>query len=164
MEMNVERTRVFKLGVLIVSLCGFITSFANAETAEQETIEEMVVTGTHIKGADIEGALPVTVLNAEEIQDTGSLTGEDLLRSIPQIGSIGFGSSRGGITGVNAARGDVASFNLRSIGEGNTLTLINGRRMVLHPITQTSSFDGVPVASANANTLPAAALMGSSRN
>ena len=59
---------------------------------------------------------------------------------------------------MNAARGDVASFNLRSIGEGNTLTLINGRRMVLHPITQTSSFDGVPVASANANTLPAAAL------
>ncbi len=117
-----------------------------------------MVIGTHIKGADIEGVLPVTVLNAEEIQDTGSLTGEDLLRSMPQIGSIGFGASRGGITGVNAARGDVASFNLRSIGEGNTLTLINGRRMVLHPITQTSSFDGVPVASANANTLPAAAL------
>ncbi|MDE0272605.1 MAG: TonB-dependent receptor [Gammaproteobacteria bacterium] len=141
--------------LLLFSFVG--ASFANAE-AKREAIEEIVVTGTHIKGADIEGVLPVTVLDAEEIQDTGSLTGEDLLRSIPQVGSIGFGASRGGITGVNAARGDVASFNLRSIGEGNTLTLINGRRMVLHPITQTSSFDGVPVASANANTLPAAAL------
>ncbi len=154
--MDVIRTRFVTPGAALLLV--LVSSLAIAENAEQETIEEIVVTGTHIKGADIEGALPVTVLNAEEIQDTGSLTGEDLLRSIPQIGSIGFGASRGGITGVNAARGDVASFNLRSIGEGNTLTLINGRRMVLHPITQTSSFDGVPVASANANTLPAAAL------
>ena len=102
--------------------------------------------------------MPVTVLTAEDMVDTGSLTGEDLLRSIPQLGAVGFGASRGGITGVNAARGDVASFNLRSVGEGNTLVLVNGRRMVLHPITQTSSFGGVPVTSANANTLPVAAL------
>ena len=157
--MDVGKARFFTLHTAFLAVLGLLgASWASAEDAVQETIEEIVVTGTHIKGADIEGALPVTVLNAEEIQDTGSLTGDDLLRSIPQVGSIGFGSSRGGITGVNAARGDVASFNLRSIGEGNTLTLINGRRMVLHPITQTSSFDGVPVASANANTLPAAAL------
>ena len=157
--MDRKRNRFLISGAAVVPLFGLLAStVVFAESGEDPTMEEIVVTGTHIKGADIEGALPVTVLNAEEIQDTGSLTGEDLLRSIPQAGSIGFGSSRGGITGVNAARGDVASFNLRSIGEGNTLTLINGRRMVLHPITQTSSFDGVPVASANANTLPAAAL------
>ena len=129
-----------------------------AQDEEDEPIEEIVVTGSHIVGADVEGTLPVTVMSFEDIESTGATVGDELLRAIPQFGSVGMGASRGGITGVNAARGDVASFNLRSIGDGNTLVLINGRRMVLHPITQTSSFDGVPVASANANTLPVAAL------
>ena len=137
-----------------------IPAIANAQNAESadEEIEEITVVGTHIEGADVEGALPVTVLSFDDIEATGAIDGDELLRAIPQFGSIGFGASRGGITGVNAARGDVASFNLRSIGDGNTLVLINGRRMVLHPITQTSSVDGVPVASPNANTLPIAAL------
>ncbi len=121
-------------------------------------IEEIVVIGTHIEGADMEGLLPVTVLDFEDIRTTGAEIGDELLRAIPQFGSIGMTHVRGGITGVNAARGDVASFNLRSLGEGNTLVLINGRRMVMHPITQTSSAFGVPVASPNANTLPIAGL------
>ena len=32
--------------------------------------------------------------------------------------------------GVNAARGDVGAYNLRNMGVGNTLTLLNGRRVV----------------------------------
>ncbi|MEM6574661.1 MAG: TonB-dependent receptor [Pseudomonadota bacterium] len=134
------------------------TAAAQDTESSDQVIEEVMVVGTHIEGASIEGALPVTVLTFEDIEATGAIDGDELLRAIPQFGSIGMGASRGGITGVNAARGDVASFNLRSIGDGNTLVLINGRRMVLHPITQTSSVDGVPVASANANTLPIAAL------
>lgn len=123
-----------------------------------KVIEEVIVTGTHIKGANIEGALPVTILDREDMEAIGAATGDDLLRSIPQIGTVGFNEARGGHTGVNAARGDASSFNLRSVGEGNTLVLINDRRMVLHPITQTSSVDGVPVTSSNANTLPVAGL------
>ena len=123
-----------------------------------KTIEEVIVTGTQIKGANIAGALPVTVISKEDLDAAGATTGDELLRSIPQIGATGFTETRGGTTGVNAARGDAASFNLRSIGEGNTLVLINGRRMVLHPITQTSSVDGVPVTSSNANTLPVSGL------
>ncbi|GAA6170291.1 TonB-dependent receptor domain-containing protein [Sessilibacter corallicola] len=121
-------------------------------------LEEVTVVGTQIKGVDVAGDLPVTVLDSEYISVTGALDGDELLRSIPQIGSVGFGASRGGITGVNAARGDVGSVNLRSLGEGNTLVLLNGRRMVLHPITQTSSIDGVPVTSVNSNTLPVLGL------
>ncbi len=122
-------------------------------TVKDNTI---VVVGSQIKGADIAGDLPVTVVTNEDMAAAGLTTGEDLLRAIPQIGAIGFNSENGSIVGVNAARGDVSSYNLRSLGEGNTLVLINGRRMVLHPITQTSG--GIPVTSANANTLPTGAL------
>ncbi len=146
------------LQAIAVAAFGLQLAHAQDNEVDDETVDEIIVTGTHIEGADIEGLLPVTVMDFEDIQATGAEIGDELLRAIPQFGTIGMTHVRGGITGVNAARGDVASFNLRSLGEGNTLVLINGRRMVLHPITQTSSAFGVPIASPNSNTLPIAGL------
>lgn len=74
----------------------------------------------------------------------------NLLQTIPQIGSVTF--NEGGFTGVNGARGDVGSINLRGVGTGNTLVLLNGRRLVLHPGTQVEDF--VPVNTVNSNALP----------
>lgn len=129
---------------------------ANAEgERDAESIERIQVVGSNIRGAQAVGTLPVTILTAEDIVNTGAATGDELLRSIPQIGDISFNNERD-IGGVNDARGDVASINLRGIGTGNTLTLLNGRRMVNHPGTQTENF--VPVTTVNSNTLPVAGL------
>jgi iron complex outermembrane receptor protein len=54
------------------------------------------------------------------------------------------------------ARGDNTSINLRGIGSGNTLVLLNGRRLPPHPISQAES--GVPSMAVNVNQLPAAAM------
>ncbi|UTW45739.1 TonB-dependent receptor [bacterium SCSIO 12696] len=148
----------------LTSCCSLLVmaplSMAFAEESEDEAVvdEEIVAVGSQIKGVNIAGTLPVTQLTADDISATGAVDGEDLVRSIPQIGAVGFTETRGGTTGVNAARGDVSSINLRSIGDGNTLVLLNGRRLVLHPITQTSSIDGVPVTAVNVNALPVAGL------
>ena len=141
------------LGVLAM-LVFVANPAAAAEQADNRIIEEVVVIGTHIKGADISGSLPVSVLNEDDIELTGAATGDELLRSIPQMGFVGFNESV--TTGVNAARGDVNSINLRGLGTGNTLTLINGRRMVLHPGTQTEN--RIPVVTTNSNTLPVIGL------
>ncbi|MEM9622176.1 MAG: TonB-dependent receptor plug domain-containing protein, partial [Pseudomonadota bacterium] len=125
-----------------------------AEDAQEEIIEEIVVVGSQIRGADIAGSLPVSVLSEDDMVLTGAVTGDELLRSIPQMGFVGFNEAV--TTGVNAARGDVNSINLRGLGTGNTLTLINGRRMVLHPGTQTEN--RIPVVTTNANTLPVMGL------
>jgi hypothetical protein len=50
------------------------------------------------------------------------------------------------------ARGDVASIDLRGIGSGSTLTLLNGRRMAPHPISMAEN--GVPSLAVNINTIP----------
>lgn len=147
-----------KMSLAVSGALALNAAVATAQNTAEPKLEEILVTGSQIKGLDVAGTMPVTVLDESAITTTGALDGDELLRSIPQIGSIGFGASRGGITGVNAARGDVGSVNLRSIGEGNTLVLMNGRRMVLHPITQTSSIDGVPIATVNSNVLPVAGL------
>lgn len=136
---------------------GFALLFSSVAAAEEDSepvMEEIIVVGTQIKGADIAGTLPVSVLNQDDIALTGAMSGDELLRSIPQMGAVGFNESV--TTGVNAARGDVNSINLRGLGTGNTLALINGRRMVLHPGTQTEN--RIPVVTTNANTLPVAGL------
>lgn len=120
-----------------------------ADVAEQG--EEVVVIGSQIKGADVAGALPVTVLNEDDIAAVAATSGDDLFRSLPQAGDVAFNESRDA-GGINDARGDTASINLRALGTGNTLVLLNGRRMVLHPGTQSENL--VPVQSVNTNTIP----------
>jgi iron complex outermembrane receptor protein len=131
-------------------------AYAQESTTAGKDVERITVVGSNIKGNTMTSTLPITDLNAEDIAATGALDGNELLRSIPQIGAVGFTETRGGNTGTNAARGDIGSVNLRSVGEGNTLVLLNGRRMVNHPITQTNF--GVPVTSVNSNTLPVSGL------
>lgn len=120
-----------------------------AATAEAES--DIVVVGSRIEGARVTGALPVSVLDAERVAATGGVSGDELFRSVPQAGDVQFQEAR--TTGnLNDARGDNASINLRSVGTGNTLVLLNGRRMILTPGTQTENF--VPVQTANTNSLP----------
>lgn len=115
-----------------------------------ENDDVIVVVGSQIKGADIAGTLPVTVLDTDDIEITGAVSGEELFESIPQLGAVLFNGTQ--FVGVNGARGDVGSVNLRAIGTGNTLVLLNGRRLVLHPGTQVENL--VPVNSVNTNALP----------
>lgn len=116
------------------------------------TLSRVQVVGSQIVGAQIDGALPVTVLGEDEIDGVGAIDGDDLLRAIPQMGDVNFNTATDLVGGVNSARGDVASINLRAIGTGNTLVLLNGRRMVNHPGTQSENL--VPVTTVNSNAIP----------
>lgn len=140
--------------ILLSSVAASVMSVgasAQDNSAADEEIEEIQVVGSQIKGANVAGTLPVTVLGTDEINLTGAIDGDELFRSIPQTGFVAFNeNSTGG--GINGARGDVSSINLRALGTGNTLTLLNGRRMVLHPGFQTENL--VPVVSSNTNTIP----------
>lgn len=128
---------------------------AGASTDEAQIVEAIVVVGSQIEGARTTEALPVTVVGEQEIIATGAVSGDELFRAIPQAGDVQFQEAR--TTGnLNDARGDVSSLNLRSLGTGNTLALLNGRRAVLAPGTQTENF--VPVQTVNTNAFPVAGV------
>lgn len=120
---------------------------ANADPVE----DEIITVGTQIQGAKISGILPVTRLDVDDIDALGVVSGEDLFRALPSQGATGF-SDDNETGGINGVRGDVASINLRSLGTGNTLVLLNGRRLVLHPGTKAENL--VPVVTPNLNALP----------
>lgn len=124
---------------------------AVAASAAEAPEEAIVVTGSRIQGAKIDDVLPVTVLDERAIETTGADSGDELFRAIPQAGYVEFNDQSSQSNSPNAARGDIASINLRGLGTGNTLMLVNGRRMVLNPGFQTELF--VPVVSPDTNEI-----------
>ena len=152
--MNRKSTLLGSVASVFVALA--TSSYASGQTPSNSEVleDEIIVVGTQIKGSSIAGILPVTSLGEADIEVTGATSGDELLRSIPQLGDVTF--SEGKFTGVNGARGDVGSVNLRGVGDGNTLVLLNGRRMVNHPGTQ--AVNQTPVVSVNSNALPVSGI------
>ena len=118
-------------------------------------VEEVVTVGSQIKGAKITGALPVTVITNEDIEGIGVESGDELFAELAEMGSNTFNQTDFS-GGYNASRGDVGSLDLRNIGTGNTLTLLNGRRLVQSPGYATEYIGGsyIPVSSVNSNLIP----------
>ena len=151
---NGRRRRLVQ-GAAFAVLLGAATGAVAQQTTETTQVEEVVVVGSQIKGAKTTAALPVSVLDNNQIAATGAVSGDDLFRSIPQMGDVFINPSNAPQTS-NSTRGDVNSINLRSLGVGNTLVLLNGRRLVSHPTSQSSGT--VPLLGYNANAIPTANL------
>lgn len=121
-----------------------------AERASSNVVrlEEVTVTGTHIRGAENITA-PVVVLDREYIDSTGLTTAVQLVESLPQNFALANQSTAGGLlSGTSLSTVQGSTINLRGIGEGTTLTLVNGRRMPL-------GYDGSAV---NIAALPLSAI------
>ena len=134
-----------------------IAVLATASFAQNEgPLEEVVVVGSQIKGASISEALAVSVVDAEAIEAMGIDSGDELLALIPENGQNFFNEAENISGGVNSGRGDLGAFNLRNLGTGNTLVLLNGRRLVNSATYQTEEVGGsfIPVNTANSNHLP----------
>ena len=118
---------------------------AQEQAAPAATFERVVVTGSHIRQTDVETALPVQVLTREDIERSGVTTVEQLLERVPAnvnpfntARTIGNGTSPG-----------LSSANLRGLGGGSTLVLLNGRRLGNY------AFDGESV---DLNSIPLSAI------
>ena len=129
------------------------TTFAQDDDT---ALEEVIVVGSQIKGASISEALAVSLVDAEAIEAMGVDSGDELLALIPEKGQNFFNEAENISGGVNSGRGDLGAFNLRNLGTGNTLVLLNGRRVVNSATYQTEEVGGsfIPVNTANSNHLP----------
>lgn len=96
----------------------------DSETNTQERLEEIVVTGTHIRGSQPAGAR-VIALGREEIDKSGYGRIEDVLATLPQT----FGGNTEGNQALDANNLNRGSeIQLRGLGTGTTLVLVNGHR------------------------------------
>ena len=117
--------REFVLLAAIVALAGMPVAHA----AEGDAIEEIVVTGTYIKGTPEDAALPVTTLKRDDLVQEGSPTAIDLIKS------MSFSQGADGETDQfqAGAGADRATINIRGLGPSRSLVLVNGRRTTWSP-------------------------------
>ena len=97
----------------------------SAQSAEIRTLESLYVTGSNIPRTDIEGALPVQVIGREEIERSGVMTAAALLNRV----SANLIANTDVVFAGGAANRLFPSVNLRGLGDGSTLVLVNGRRL-----------------------------------
>ncbi len=96
---------------------------AYAEESDDETIEEVVVTGSRLNtNPNLSGANPVLSVSGEEIAIRGVVSIEDLTNALPQISPAQSAEQSNGATGT-------AQLDLRGLEAVRTLSLIDGRRL-----------------------------------
>ncbi|MEH6421681.1 TonB-dependent receptor plug domain-containing protein [Pseudomonas sp. CGJS7] len=104
-------------------------------------IDQVVVTGSRIPRASLEGPSPVTVISAEEIDKQGFRSAFDALAALSQNTGMVQGEDFGN-TFTPAAN----VINLRGLGPNHTLVLINGRRQADYPLAYEGSVNVVNLA------------------
>ena len=109
------------------------------------------VTGTRILRSDVESALPVQVITRDDIERGGFASVAEILSKLSaNVGAFGDALSVGiQFSGLAVLRPGMTSVNLRGIGDGSTLVLINGRRVANY------AFDGGAV---DVSAIPLAAI------
>ena len=149
MEFNFEKKALSRaIGAIVAaSVVGFTGStFAESEdtSAEDETIEQVIVTGSRIKRAVQDNAAPITIITADELDISGYTSVADVLRNTT-YNTVGSFRERSG-----TSFGQIALIDLRGLGPDRTAVLINGRRVPGNPFTGSSSVD--------LNTIPFSAI------
>src|SRR6185295_16209555 len=110
--------------------------------AADQTIQEVVVTGSRIAQPNLETTSPVTQVTAEDVITQGVTKIEDLVNQLPQAFAAQNGTVSNGATGT-------ATVNLRGLGSTRTLVLVDGRRLPYGGATPNS-------AAADLNQIPTA--------
>lgn len=97
---------------------------ADAQAQQATQVGDIVVTGSRIARQDYQSASPIVTVDQQDFQATGSVTIDTLVNDLPQfVPSVNQTSN-------NPSNGGQANINLRGLGTGRTLTLLNGRRVV----------------------------------
>ncbi len=125
---NQNPTGVKLAWALVCALVAGILPAASSY-AEEGVMEEIVVTGSRIKRIDAENANPLVVIGSDEIRDVGYNNFQEVMANLTQ--NSGGALDQQQVFGFTPAGSAV---DLRGVGIGRTLTLIDGKRTPKYPI------------------------------
>ncbi|MDH3578339.1 MAG: TonB-dependent receptor [Gammaproteobacteria bacterium] len=107
---------------------------------DETTIEEIIVTGSRIKRRDFNTISPLTTIGSEDFDFSGQATIEETLNQMPQVTpDSGRTTNRTGHENAGTA-----TVNLRGLGAGRSLVLLNGRRVAPSGISNAVDLNNIP--------------------
>ena len=114
----------FALSLLTANLLVANTALAQDDN---KNLEEVVITGSYIKGSGTDEATPVDVLNSDYIQKQGALTIGELTQKL----AVSSGAENNPDSFTAGATQGTSNVNLRGLGLTSTLVLVNGKRQTI---------------------------------
>jgi iron complex outermembrane recepter protein len=120
-----------------------VSAAAQPDANDSRGTIRIEVTGSNIPRTDVESALPVQTITAEEIRRSGWSTAAELMAHV----SANFNGMNDQRSIGRAGNPGLASANLRGLGDGNTLVLLNGRRLANYAfVSGTVDLSTIPLA------------------
>ena len=118
-----------------------ITATAPAQAQEADaSLDEVVVTGSRIAKRDAVAESPILSVDQDAIVESGYTTVEQYLNTLPQI--VPSSSSQSN----NPSNGGRAVIDLRGLGSGRNLVLVDGRRAMGSTSAGTVDINTIPAA------------------
>jgi iron complex outermembrane receptor protein len=118
-------TRLVRLRLVIASVIA-VTSLPVAaqelDLSDTPVVDEIIVTGSRIKRRDLDSPSPTSTIDRAAIEASPQATIEELLNQMPQL------TPDYGRTSNNPGNGS-AQLNLRGLGPGRSLVMLNSRRL-----------------------------------
>lgn len=127
--MKLKRNYLFGTTILAGVVAMSAPAWAQAQTTEGANatqVDEIVVTGSRIRRDPTSSPTPLIQVQREQLLDTGLSTVIDYLATIPALSNSQVPSDTTGSLNL----GGLSLANLRTLGAGRTLTLVDGRRHV----------------------------------
>jgi iron complex outermembrane receptor protein len=121
--------------------------FGQAALAQDtaQPIARVEVTGSSIKRADVEGALPVQMVSRDDIKRSGATNTAELLTTLSSNSMVGATNSA---EGAGLSTYGLSTASLRGLGASKTLILVNGRRLGNYATDGTAvDVNSIPLAS-----------------
>lgn len=139
----------YKRKIVSLAVAAITAALGHTALAQDQVIEEVIITGSFIKGAATDAPSPVSVIDRENLLQQGSPSTVDIVANLPF--SSGTENQTNQFASGNTA--GTANINLRGLGLSRTLVLMNGRRLVT---AAAQANDGS--AFVDINTIPALAV------
>ena len=95
--------------------------------ADQNTLQELVVTGSRIPRPNLEQPTPVSVISPTMIQQAGPQNLGDIIAQLPAVGNTNTVRANSNNFGNSAG---ISAIDLRNLGTSRTLVLVDGQRHV----------------------------------
>jgi len=108
----------------LCSVALLFTAFAVVAQDNKEAVEEVIATGSYLKGSATDGASPVEIIGRDTIEDLGAVTMADITKNI----SVNSGSENQADSFTSGSTQGTSNVNLRGLGLSSTLVLVDGRR------------------------------------
>ncbi|MGQ9427363.1 TonB-dependent receptor plug domain-containing protein [Gilvimarinus sp. F26214L] len=100
-----------------------------AQSQNSEAIEEVVVTGSRMRGVEAPVGSPVIDLDRDYIANSAAISVDQMIKELPQVFDLGVSEASRGQSGGNGNIVWANSVNLRGIGPYATLVLVDGHRV-----------------------------------